>query len=164
MNPAAGNDLPTVMSLLAPLVDVDEHQLIQVFTNLLKNAFEALGGRDHINIKAVVEAVELDPAFATDGEPPTPTLIVDVTDNGPGVPPELRDRIFDPFFTTKPEGSGLGLPIVRTSPDHGTAFDIARTGSARCVARRPPTAARSPRDRRECRDRPRWRREAASGT
>jgi signal transduction histidine kinase len=120
-----------------PLVDADEHQLVQVFTNLLINAFEALGGRGQINIKAVVEAVMLDPAFATDGQAPTPTLIVDVTDSGPGVPAELRDRIFDPFFTTKPEGSGLGLPIVRkivdahdgridltSTPDQGTRFRV----------------------------------------
>jgi signal transduction histidine kinase len=111
-----------------PLVDADEHQLVQVFTNLLTNAFEALGGCGRINIKAVVEAVELDPAFATDGEAPTPTLIVDVSDDGPGVPPELRDRIFDPFFTTKPEGSGLGLPIVRKIVDaHDGRIDLTST-------------------------------------
>jgi nitrogen-specific signal transduction histidine kinase len=111
-----------------PLVDADEHQLVQVFTNLLTNAFEALGGRGRVDLKAMVEAVELDPAFATDGETPTPTLIVDVTDNGPGVQSELRDRIFDPFFTTKPEGSGLGLPIVRKIVDaHDGRIDLTST-------------------------------------
>jgi signal transduction histidine kinase len=116
------------MSPDLPPVDADEHQMVQVFTNLLTNAFEALGGGGRIAIKAVVEAVELDPAFATDGEAPTPTLIVDVTDNGPGVQPELRDRIFDPFFTTKPEGSGLGLPIVRKIVDaHDGRIDLTST-------------------------------------
>jgi signal transduction histidine kinase len=111
-----------------PLVDADEHQLVQVFTNLLINAFEALGGHGRISIKAVVEAVELDPAFASDGQAPTPTLIVDVSDNGPGVLPELSDRIFDPFFTTKPEGSGLGLPIVRKIVDaHDGRIDLTST-------------------------------------
>jgi signal transduction histidine kinase len=123
-------DVEVVIDIAAelPLVDADEHQLVQVFTNLLTNAFEALGGHGRITIRAVVEALELDPAFATDGEPPTPTLIVDVTDDGPGVPAELRDRIFDPFFTTKPEGSGLGLPIVRKIVDaHDGRIDLTST-------------------------------------
>jgi nitrogen-specific signal transduction histidine kinase len=111
-----------------PLVDADEHQLVQVFTNLLIYAFEALGEQGRILIKAVVETIELDPAFATDGQAPTPTLIVDVSDNGPGVLPELSDRIFDPFFTTKPEGSGLGLPIVRKIVDaHDGRIDLTST-------------------------------------
>ena len=42
----------------------------------------------------------------------TPTMIVDVADDGPGVPAELSDRIFDPFFTSKETGTGLGLTIV----------------------------------------------------
>jgi signal transduction histidine kinase len=121
-----------------PLVDGDHHQLCQVFTNLLTNAFEALGGRGRISIRAVVEAVRQDPAFASDIEVATPTMIVDVADDGPGVPAELSDRIFDPFFTTKPEGSGLGLPIVRkivdahdgridvtSAPGQGTRFRVA---------------------------------------
>lgn len=111
-----------------PMVDGDHHQLCQVFTNLLTNAFEALGGRGRISIRAVVEAVRQDPAFASDDAVATPTLIVDVADDGPGVPAELSDRIFDPFFTTKPEGSGLGLPIVRKIVDaHDGRIDVTST-------------------------------------
>lgn len=120
-----------------PLVDGDLHQLCQVFTNLLTNAFEALDGRGRITISAGVEEATQDPAFAIDGETPSPTIVVDVADDGPGVPPELSDRIFDPFFTTKPQGSGLGLAIVRkivdahdgridlnSTPGHGTRFRV----------------------------------------
>jgi nitrogen-specific signal transduction histidine kinase len=115
-------DLP--MSL--PMVDGDHHQLCQVFTNLLTNAFEALDGRGRIRIQAVVEAVAQDPAFAIEDQAPTPTLTLDITDDGPGIPPELRDRVFDPFFTTKPQGSGLGLAIVRKIVDaHDGRIDLA---------------------------------------
>ena len=108
-----------------------------MFTNLLTNAFEALDGRGNITVKAVAQALEQDPGFASDPHAPTPALIVDVIDDGPGVPPDLSDRIFDPFFTTKPAGTGLGLPIVRkivdahdgridlmSVPGHGTRFRI----------------------------------------
>ena len=58
------------------------------------------------------------------------TVVVDVADDGPGVPRELRDRIFNAFFTTKPQGSGLGLAIVRKIVDaHDGRIDI-QTGSS----------------------------------
>jgi signal transduction histidine kinase len=108
-----------------PAIDGDQHQLCQVFTNLLTNAFEALDGRGRIGIRAVVEAVEPDPEFATEHQAPQPAIVVEVTDDGPGVPPALTDRIFDPFFTTKPQGSGLGLPIVRKIVDaHNGRIDL----------------------------------------
>jgi signal transduction histidine kinase len=108
-----------------PMIDGDHNQLCQVFTNLLTNAFEALDGRGRVQIHAVTEAVEQDPAFAADPHGPTPAVVVDVVDDGPGVPAELNDRIFDPFFTTKPQGSGLGLPIVRKIVDaHDGRIDL----------------------------------------
>jgi nitrogen-specific signal transduction histidine kinase len=99
-----------------PTIDGDSHQLCQVFTNLLINAFEALEGRGHVHIRAVGQVVEPDPVLGTDAAA-TPTVVVEVSDDGPGVPAELSDRIFVPFFTTKPTGSGLGLPIVRKIVD-----------------------------------------------
>jgi nitrogen-specific signal transduction histidine kinase len=126
-----------------PLLDGDLHQLCQVFTNLLINAFEALDGRGQITIRAAAEAVEPDPAFSADTPTTTHAMVVDVIDNGPGVPAELSDRIFVPFFTTKPKGSGLGLPIVRkivdahegridlsSSVDTGTRFRVTLPVSA----------------------------------
>jgi signal transduction histidine kinase len=111
-----------------PMIDGDHHQLCQVFTNLLTNAFEALDGRGRVDIRAAIDALELDPAFAAEPEAPTPVLIVDVVDSGPGVPQDVSDRIFDPFFTTKPQGSGLGLPIVRKIVDaHDGRIDVHST-------------------------------------
>ena len=111
-----------------PMIDGDQYQLCQVFTNLLTNAFEALDGRGGVRIKAVAEALEQDPAFTSDAPAPTPAVIVDVSDDGPGVPADLSDRIFDPFFTTKPQGSGLGLPIVRKIVDaHEGRIDLTST-------------------------------------
>jgi signal transduction histidine kinase len=71
----------------------------QVVYNLAHNAADAAGPCGAVRIE-----VGSDPDSVT----------VAVSDTGPGVPPELRDRIFEPFFTTKPAGTGLGLAIART--------------------------------------------------
>ena len=48
-----------------------------------------------------------------------------IADDGPGIPPELRQRVFDPFFTTRPDGTGLGLTVcARIVADHGGAIHI----------------------------------------
>src|SRR5678815_2369596 len=119
-----------------PMIESDHHQLSQVFTNLVANAFEALDGSGRITISVVSTTIEADPAFAGI-HPPTPAVLVEVADDGPGVPAELTDRIFNPFFTTKVTGTGLGLAIVRkivdahdgridlnSSPDRGTRFRV----------------------------------------
>jgi len=115
-----------------PMIEGDHHRLSQVFTNLLANAFEALEGRGRITISAVTSTIEADPAFAG-VLPPTPAVIVDVADDGPGISPELTDRIFNPFFTTKVTGTGLGLAIVRKIVDaHDGQIDVnsaAETGT-----------------------------------
>jgi signal transduction histidine kinase len=107
-----------------PMIEADHHQLTQVFTNLLANAFEALDGNGHITILAVASSFEDDPAL-TGQQESTPTVVVDVIDDGPGVPADATDRIFDPFFTTKTQGSGLGLAIVRKIVDaHDGRIDV----------------------------------------
>jgi signal transduction histidine kinase len=89
----------------------DPHQLRQLFTNLLANAFEALGGEGHVDIRATVVPGEDEPTG--EGDPLPPQVVVEVRDNGPGIAPDDLERIFSPFFTTKPQGTGLGLAIVR---------------------------------------------------
>jgi signal transduction histidine kinase len=119
-----------------PMIEGDHHQLSQVFTNLIANAFEALDGRGSITISMATAAIEADPAFAGI-HPPAAAVLVEVADDGPGVPANLTDRIFNPFFTTKVTGTGLGLAIVRkivdahdgridvnSSPDTGTRFRV----------------------------------------
>jgi len=74
-------------------------ELNQVWTNLIDNAIDAMGGRGELVVRTAAE-------FAG--------ILVEIRDNGPGIPIEIRDRIFDPFFTTKQvgEGTGLGLDTV----------------------------------------------------
>jgi len=75
-------------------------ELMQVWTNLIHNAIQAMEGKGKLEI--VVREQDN-------------YVIVQVTDSGCGIPPEIQERIFEPFFTTKPlgEGSGLGLDIVK---------------------------------------------------
>jgi PAS domain S-box-containing protein len=108
-----------------PMVDADRTQLIQVFANLLINAYEAMDGVGTVTVTAREVTREEDGALAQDGMHPVPTLVAEVSDTGPGVPPELTDKIFSAFFTTKPQGSGLGLAIVRKIVDaHDGRIDL----------------------------------------
>ena len=115
----------------------DRHQLCQVFTNLIINAFEALEGRGSLAIHVEQGVVEDDHPHHGDVAAPQPTVIVQIADDGPGVPGDLLDRIFNPFFTTTAQGSGLGLAIVRkiidahdgridvsSAPGRGTRFTV----------------------------------------
>jgi signal transduction histidine kinase len=117
-----------------PPIDGDLHQLSQVFSNLLTNAFEALEGKGHVTIRAVPGAIEVDPAMVGPEAVATQVVVVDVIDDGPGILAEGTDKIFDPFFTTKPQGTGLGLAIVRKIVDaHDGRIDVnSATGQGTC--------------------------------
>jgi len=102
-----------------PLIHGDQHQLMQLFTNLLINAYEAMTGTGRIVITG--ERTRL-PDGTGDGRD---AVLVEVTDDGPGMPPDISDKVFDPFFTTKAQGSGLGLAIVRKIVDaHDGRLDL----------------------------------------
>jgi signal transduction histidine kinase len=108
-----------------PTLGADQHQLTQVFCNLLINAYEALEGRGRVEITARVVRSADDGALLPDGHVPVPTVLVDVIDDGPGMPSEVAEKIFNPFFTTKAQGSGLGLAIVRKIIDaHDGRIDM----------------------------------------
>jgi signal transduction histidine kinase len=108
-----------------PLIHGDQHQLCQLFGNLLINALEALAGRGTVSIAARKVLQETESAGVSGAHEPVQTLVVEVADDGPGVQPEILDRIFNPFFTTKPQGSGLGLAIVRKIIDaHDGHIDV----------------------------------------
>jgi PAS domain S-box-containing protein len=108
-----------------PSIQGDEHQLTQVFANLLINAYEALDGRGVVTFTARLVHSNEDGALLPDGLHPVPTVILEVADDGPGVAPDLIDKIFNPFFTTKAQGSGLGLAIVRKIVDaHEGRIDV----------------------------------------
>jgi signal transduction histidine kinase len=101
-----------------PQIQADEHQLTQVFTNLLINAYEAMNGTGRVVVSAQPTRIE-------DGAEGREAVLVEFVDNGPGMAPDVADRIFSPFFTTKAQGSGLGLAIVRKIVDaHDGKIDL----------------------------------------
>jgi PAS domain S-box-containing protein len=110
-------------------VDGYPAELRQVFTNIIANAAEAAGSGGTVSIRA--RKVDAGPDDA--GEISQAGAVVEVVDNGPGIPPDVMNRIFQPFFTTKGErGTGLGLwvsqGIVRK---HGGKLQLRNNNGAR---------------------------------
>jgi PAS domain S-box-containing protein len=95
------------------------NRLEQVFVNLLVNAVQALpDGRGENEIRVVLRST------------PARQVVVEVTDNGSGIPADVQPRIFDPFFTTKPVGLGLGLGLSICHgiiTNHGGAISVDST-------------------------------------
>ena len=106
-----------------PSVRTDGTRMEQAFLNLFRNAVEAAGPGGSVGLQARAE---------------NGSIVVEVWDNGPGIPPDVLPRIFEPFFTTKEKGTGLGLAITseivreeggsiecRSTPGEGTRFRVA---------------------------------------
>ena len=79
-----------------PHIQAYASELNQVWTNIIDNAVDAMNGKGEIRIKTYQEDNR---------------VIVEITDNGPGIPEEIQTRIFEPFFTTKAPGHGTGLGL-----------------------------------------------------
>jgi two-component system sensor histidine kinase PilS (NtrC family) len=123
---------------LPAMVQGDDDLLHRVVFNLALNAVQAVPERGKVRIEV---------ANATTDQLPT-NIVFDrgaialrVTDDGPGIAPELRDRLFDPFFTTKPGGSGLGLAIVHRAIEahRGVVFTDRAEGRTRFTVLLPRT-------------------------
>jgi signal transduction histidine kinase len=82
-----------------PVLMFSRRSLAEIFDNLLKNARDILSGQGVVRVGARYQG-----DFAVE---------VTIADNGPGIPPENRERIFEAYFTTKAGGTGLGLAIVK---------------------------------------------------
>jgi CheY-like chemotaxis protein len=104
-------------------VFVDPHQIQQIVLNLLINAEQAMidaHGRGRLLLR-------------TWQEPDRDAVVLEVNDDGPGVPDEMQARVFDPFFTTKPvgKGTGLGLSVAYAiAQEHGGRISVRSTGTA----------------------------------
>jgi signal transduction histidine kinase len=99
-----------------PVIPGTRSRLEQALTNILVNAIHAAQVRE--GFVGLVEAS----VRRVGGE-----IVIEIVDNGAGIPPEVKARIFEPFFTTKPpeQGTGLGLPIARDAVEaHGGVLEI----------------------------------------
>jgi predicted CoA-binding protein/signal transduction histidine kinase len=79
-----------------PHIEAFASELNQVWTNIIDNAADAMKGKGEIMLRTYEE----------DG-----SVVVEIADNGPGIPDEIQSRIYEPFFTTKPPGKGTGLGL-----------------------------------------------------
>lgn len=86
-----------------PRIEVDRGQIKQVLLNIIVNGIQAIIGIGEIHVRTRAKSAE--------------EVSLSITDNGCGIPQNIRERIFDPFFSTKPTGTGLGMAIARRIVD-----------------------------------------------
>jgi signal transduction histidine kinase/CheY-like chemotaxis protein len=106
-------------------VAIDAAQFVQVFTNLILNAIQVMDAGGRIWIRTInMPLGQVNSVGLAEGD----YVRIDVQDNGPGIPPENLEHVFEPFFTTRAEGTGLGLPMVRSIiSQHDGAIEISST-------------------------------------
>jgi PAS domain S-box-containing protein len=156
-----GEDLELATQLDPALrhITADPAKLEQVILNLAVNARDAMpaGGRLLLET-ANVEVREADPRHRP-GLVPGEYVMLAVTDNGSGMPPEVLDRVFEPFYTTKPTGQGTGLGLatvygivkqsggdvwVYSELGHGTTFKVYLPSTTAAAEEKPVFAESAP--------------------
>lgn len=130
----------------AVVANVNRVQIVQVFVNLLNNAYDAMEGRGRLTVRT----------RSTEG-----FAEIDIHDSGPGIAPEVLPHLFEPFFTTKVDGKGTGLGLsichgivashggritVRSAPGEGATFTVRlpRAGPGTVSVETPAPAAGTP--------------------
>ncbi|MEP7198404.1 MAG: ATP-binding protein [Chloroflexota bacterium] len=108
-----------------PRIEALGSELNQAWTNIMDNALDAMAPQ----VEAGKSAELTLRTYADDGN-----VVVEIADNGPGIPPEIQTRVFEPFFTTKPPGVGTGLGLhitynIIVSKHHGSIKAISQPGS-----------------------------------
>ena len=107
----AGADVAIELDGNTAALTADSELIRAAVLNLLINAAQALDGRGRIVVRIAASDV---------------AVMVTVSDNGPGIPDDIRARVLEPFFTTKARGGGLGLAIAKRSAElHGGTLELA---------------------------------------
>ena len=116
---------------LLPPITVDENQLSQALLNILINAFQAVGEKPRVVLHSRLDRSDRD-------------VILEILDNGHGVPEEDLERIFEFYYTTKDTGTGLGLSIAQgIVHQHGGTLEVeSQAGGGTTLSIRLPSAAK----------------------
>ncbi|MCF8131017.1 MAG: PAS domain S-box protein [Deltaproteobacteria bacterium] len=99
-----------------PRVHADAQSIEQVILNLITNSAEAMNKMEGVKQIEITSSAEND------------LILVKISDSGPGVPLNLREKVFDPFYTTKTESTGIGLSLCnRIITDHGGLLTVSES-------------------------------------
>lgn len=99
------------------IVIADAEQITQVFNNILRNALQAMHGQTNSDIIVILKQIPQQQCLLKGLSDDNHWIEISISDNGPGIPEDIRDKVFVPNFTTKNTGAGLGLAISKNIID-----------------------------------------------